>query len=101
MRTRMIAFALLSLMINGCYAFGIFNNVQIHNNDVEMKDVCYPVWEILASRKLMGCLLNYKDEKESEIEKQKKEIENQKKETEKKIEKKKGKRGCPYVAPCP
>ncbi|XP_071946732.1 uncharacterized protein [Antedon mediterranea] len=77
MRTRMIAFALFLLMINGCYAFGILNNVRIHNNnaDVKMKDICYPVWEILASRTLIGCLLNYEEEKErNEIQKERNEI---------------------------
>ncbi|XP_071946731.1 uncharacterized protein [Antedon mediterranea] len=75
MRTRMIAFALFLLMINDCYAFGILNNVQIHNNDVGKKDVCYPVWEILASRTLMGCFLNYEEEKErNEIQKERNEI---------------------------
>ncbi|XP_071946730.1 uncharacterized protein [Antedon mediterranea] len=76
MKTRMIAFALFSLMINDCFGFGNFNNVQIHNNDVGKKDICYPVWEILASRTLMGCLLNYEEEKErNEIQEERNEIE--------------------------
>ncbi|XP_071946733.1 uncharacterized protein [Antedon mediterranea] len=98
MRTRMIAFSLFLLLSNGCYAFGLpFYQVDL-NNDVKIHDICYPVWEILTSKTLTRCLLNYEDEKErNEIQKERNEIQKEIKEI---VEKRK-KPTCQSSVLCP